>query len=234
MTAGRRHAGRRGRVPAAVVGVVLAASGSVLVTRALTGPDGPPRPAADPVVSAPASPRPDPPSSTAPALPGPTSSAPTHDFGPVLPESRPVSLDIPAIKVHETHLIDLAYEPDGSLEVPQHFDEAGWFSPGPTPGQLGPAVIAAHVDSKAGPAVFYRLGDLRKGDTVAVGRDDGTTAHFVVDRVEEYAKNHFPTSEVYGNTTDRAELRLITCGGDFDHRTGHYVDNVVVFAHLVG
>jgi sortase (surface protein transpeptidase) len=90
------------------------------------------------------------------------------------------------------------------------------------------------VDSKAGPAIFYRLGDLRRGDRIAVGREDGTTARCVVDRVEEYPKVEFPTTEVYGNSTSRAELRLITCGGDFDHRTGHYVDNVVVFAHLVG
>ncbi len=45
--------------------------------------------------------------------------------------------------------------------------------------------------------------------------------------------DHFPPTQlVYGNT-NHAALRLITCGGSFDFSTGHYVDNVVVFATLV-
>jgi sortase (surface protein transpeptidase) len=95
-------------------------------------------------------------------------------------------------------------------------------------------VIAGHVDSTHGPAVFYRLGRLRRGAQVRVLRADGRVARFTVDRVDRFAKDAFPTVQVYGNTTNRAELRLITCGGDFDRRTGHYVDNVVAFAHLVG
>jgi Sortase domain len=220
-----------------VVGVVLALGGTALATHMLTGPDTPPRPpadqailrarsGADPASSTPAR------SATGAATPGPAST-PGQDFGPVLPDARPISLDVPAIGLHTTRLVDLAYDDAGALEVPTDFASAGWFTPGPSPGQLGPAVIAGHVDSTAGPAVFYRLGDLRRGDAIRVRRDDGTTASFVVDRVEEYPKDRFPTGDVYGNTTDRAELRLITCGGDFDHRTGHYVDNVVVFAHLV-
>jgi sortase (surface protein transpeptidase) len=164
----------------------------------------------------------------------PSGTAPSaRDFGPVLGAAAPVSLDVPAIGVHADHLVELGYDDHGGLEVPKDFGDVGWFTPGPSPGQLGPAVIAGHVDSKAGPAVFYRLGDLRPGNRIAVGRDDGTTARFVVDRVQEYPKDEFPTAEVYGNSTSRAELRLITCGGDFNHRTGHYVDNIVVFAHLV-
>ena len=150
-----------------------------------------------------------------------------------LPRARPVSLSIPSIGVAETSLVDLAKEPDGTLEVPRDYGQAGWFSPGASPGQLGPAVIAGHVDSKSGPAVFYRLGELRPGATVAVGREDGSTARFVIDRVERYAKAEFPTLAVYGDTTHRSELRLITCGGAFDQATGHYVDNVVAYAHLV-
>jgi hypothetical protein len=221
-----------------VAGVVLALGGTTVVTHALTGLDTPPRPPADQAITAPARPGADPASSmptrsaTGSATPGPASTA-GQDFGPVLPDARPISLDVPAIGLHTSRLVDLAYDKAGRLEVPTDFARAGWFTPGPSPGQLGPAVIAGHVDSTAGPAVFYRLGDLRRGDAIRVGRDDGTTADFVVDRVEEYPKDRFPTSDVYGNTTDRAELRLITCGGDFDHRTGHYVDNIVVFAHLV-
>jgi hypothetical protein len=228
-------------VPAAVAGVVgavLALGGAALVAHGLTGSQGPPRPAAGPAATATAHPRAAPTSGTVAATSpanGVTATATpsARDFGPMLGAATPVSLDVPAIDVHADHLVDLAYDADGGLEVPKDFDDVGWFTPGPSPGQLGPAVIAGHVDSTAGSAVFYRLGELRRGNSITVGRDDGTTARFVVDAVHEYPKDQFPTAEVYGNTTSRAELRLLTCGGDFDHRTGHYVDNVVVFAHLV-
>ena len=159
---------------------------------------------------------------------------PDVDLGPVLPASRPLRLEIPSIDMSTGDLLALGTNTDGSLEVPKEFDRAGWWTPGPTPGQFGPAVIAGHVDSKRGPAVFYRLGQLRPGAEVRVQRADGRVARFTVDRVDRFAKDDFPTAQVYGNTTNRAELRLITCGGDFDRRTGHYVDNVVAFAHLVG
>ncbi|MBW8767444.1 MAG: class F sortase, partial [Geodermatophilales bacterium] len=90
-------------------------------------------------------------------------------------------------------------------------------------------VLAGHVDSTAGPAVFFRLGELAAGDEVVVGRSDGTTVRFTVTRVARYPKAAFPTAEVYGPTPD-AQLRLITCGGDFDRSRRSYADNVVVFA----
>jgi hypothetical protein len=152
------------------------------------------------------------------------------EFGPVLTGSPPVGLDIPRIGVRSTDMVDLAFQRDGSIEVPKDPDSPGWFSPGPSPGQVGPAVIAGHVDGKTGPAVFYRLGELRPGDRVTVDRQDGTTATFVIDRVETFEKDAFPTREVYGST-DRAELRLITCSGQYDDEEG-YLSNTVVFAHL--
>ena len=147
--------------------------------------------------------------------------------------SPPVGLRIPSIKVATTGLVDLGLDDKGELEAPKDFQQAGWYAAGPTPGEFGPSVIAAHVDSHLGPAVFYRLGALKKGAKVVVERKDGSTARFVVDRVERYPKAQFPTSEVYADTGGRAELRLITCGGDIDQRSGHYVDNVVAYAHLV-
>ena len=96
----------------------------------------------------------------------------------------------------------------------------------------GPAILGGHVDSHNGPAIFYRLGALRSGALVAVSRKDGSIATFSVDRVQRFPKDHFPTALVYGST-NRSELRLITCGGSFDQKSGHYVDNVVAFAHLV-
>lgn len=151
--------------------------------------------------------------------------------GPVLSRSRPVHLDIDSIDVHAS-LLELGLNADGSLEVPDKPLLAGWFTRSPTPGQVGPSVIAGHVDSdETGPAVFYRLGSLAPGDKVGVTRADGSRATFVVDGVREYPKTHFPTVPVYGNT-DRAELRLITCG-DWDVSRQEYDGNVVAFAHLI-
>ena len=143
----------------------------------------------------------------------------------------PVRLRIPEIGV-STPLVRLGRLPDGSIEVPHDWDRAGWYDRGPLPGQPGPAVILGHVDSKTGPAVFYRLRELRPGDTVRVGLADGRMLVFQVQRVERYPKDKFPTEAVYFPTLNR-ELRLITCGGDFDYARHSYVDNIVVYATLV-
>jgi len=142
----------------------------------------------------------------------------------------PVRLQIPAIDV-STPLVKLGRLPDGSLEVPKDWDTAGWYDKGPRPGQPGPAVILGHVDSKTGPAVFYQLRALRPGDTVRVGLADGRILVFRVQRVQRYPKDEFPTEAVYFPTLNR-ELRLITCGGDFDYARHSYVDNIVVYATL--
>ena len=241
-----QHGGRRGVVLAAAATVVLVLLAGILLTLGLRSSGPPQPPAAD---AAPASPAPTatvattpPPASPSPGArsvaPPPATASPSPrarpvDLGPILPSSPPVRLDIPSIGVHTSTFVDLGRGRDGSIEVPQNFAAAGFYTLGPTPGQFGPAVIAGHVDSHQGPAVFYRLGALKAGATVSVGRRDGTTARFVVDKVAAYPKAQFPTTEVYGNTTSRAELRLITCGGSFDDRSGHYIDNVVAFAHLV-
>jgi sortase (surface protein transpeptidase) len=146
--------------------------------------------------------------------------------------SPPVRLSVPAIGV-ETPLLRLGLEPDRSMEVPADFDRAGWFAGGPAPGQAGPAVIAGHVDSKTGPAVFYRLRELRAGDHLQVTRADGTRLRFAVDATRSFPKAGFPTEAVFG-PTPAAELRLVTCSGTFDRARGSYRDNLVVFARLAG
>jgi hypothetical protein len=143
----------------------------------------------------------------------------------------PVRLQIPAIDV-STPLVKLGRLPDGSLEVPKDWNTAGWYDKGPRPGQPGPAVILGHVDSKTGPAVFYQLRALRPGDTVRVGLADGRVLVFRVQRVQRYPKDEFPTEAVYFPTLNR-ELRLITCGGEFDYARHSYLDNIVVYATLV-
>ncbi|WP_211268631.1 sortase domain-containing protein [Actinoplanes subtropicus] len=116
----------------------------------------------------------------------------------------------------------------GALQPPKRYDRAGWYADGTVPGDTGPAVIAGHVDSKAGPAVFYRLRELVPGDKVEVLRGD-TLVTFTVTRAAWYPKNAFPTDAVYGPTPDR-QLRLITCGGVFNHALRSYRDNLVVYA----
>jgi sortase (surface protein transpeptidase) len=142
--------------------------------------------------------------------------------------AAPTSLTVPSIGV-QTSLAPLGVDASGALVPPAAFDQAGWFVQGPAPGEVGPAVLAGHVDSTAGPAVFFRLEELTAGDEVLVGRSDGTTVRFVVTRVARYPKAAFGTAEVYGPTPD-AQLRLITCGGAFDRSRRSYTDNTVVFA----
>jgi sortase (surface protein transpeptidase) len=145
--------------------------------------------------------------------------------------ATPQQVRIPAIGV-DSSLAPLRVDGAGVLVPPSDFAQAGWFSAGTVPGDVGPAVIAGHVDDRTGPAVFYRLEDLAAGDTVQVLRSDGRTVDFGVTRVATYPKDDFPTAEVYGPTTG-AELRLITCGGTFDTSRRSYRDNVVVYARQV-
>jgi LPXTG-site transpeptidase (sortase) family protein len=144
--------------------------------------------------------------------------------------ARPAALEIPAIGVRAP-VIRLGLNDDRTLEVPEDYSETGWWSGGYAPGQDGPAVIAGHVDSKDGPAVFYELDELGPGDEIRVARSDGSIVRFAVERIERHPKDGFPTRAVYGRTA-RPTLRLITCSGDFDESTGHYVDNTIVFASL--
>ena len=165
----------------------------------------------------------------------PTQDPPPEVTEATLVSSKPVTLDIPAIDVH-SDLQYLGLDEQGALETPApgpRYDDAAWYRHSPTPGSLGPAVLLGHVDSAAnGPSVFFRLGELRRGDRVSVTRADGSVAIFIVDEVRRYSKNDFPTEIVYSDI-DHAGLRILTCGGAFDDATGHYLDNIVVFASLL-
>jgi sortase (surface protein transpeptidase) len=143
----------------------------------------------------------------------------------------PVRIEIPRIGV-SSPLVRLGKAADGTVQVPP-FERAGWYEPGTRPGDPGSAVILGHVDNKSGPAVFYRLRELRRGDEVDVKRADGSVVRFVVQRTEQYPKKRFPTDKVYYPTLSPA-LRLVTCGGEFDRGWGHYLSNVIVFATAAG
>jgi hypothetical protein len=142
----------------------------------------------------------------------------------------PVRIEIGAIGV-SAPVIRLGLNPDGTLEVPTRFEDAGWWTGGARPGERGPAVIAGHVDSRSGPAVFFRLDHLRPRDPIVVVRRGGSRVRFLVQRVARYRKTAFPTAAVYGRTREPT-LRLITCSGAFDAASGHYVDNTVIYARL--
>ncbi|GAB3937784.1 hypothetical protein GCM10027614_16660 [Micromonospora vulcania] len=191
-----------------VVVALLGVTGLGLIAAGLTaGPARPPRPPAE----------------------APTRTNPAPDLAP-LPRAAPVRVQIPAIDVR-AEVVAVGADAAGVLEVPP-LDRptiAGWYRYGASPGETGNAVLVGHVDSPAGPAVFFDLGRLVPGQEIQVTRADATVTTFTVDGVRSYPKEHFPTALVYG-PADAAGLRLITCGGRFDAGTGNYVDNVVVFA----
>ncbi|WP_144710898.1 class F sortase [Curtobacterium pusillum] len=228
---GERLRARRGLVAGTVVAVVLVVGGVTGVAVAATnGPDRPsaagsPGTSSTPSASSSAS-------SSASAAAGRNSAGGFQD--PAVPAARsdatPVRVTIPAIGVSSS-LEDLHRGSAGELDPPKDWNSAGWFSDGIVPGEVGPAVIAGHVDSPTTAAVFFRLDELVPGDQIHVAMSDGTTRTFTVDRSERAAKSAFPTSDVYG-PAPTPELRLITCDGTFDTATGHYTDNLIVFAEL--
>jgi sortase (surface protein transpeptidase) len=143
----------------------------------------------------------------------------------------PISIAIPAIGVHAP-IVAVGLQADGAMQVPDP-DQVGWYRLGPRPGAPGPAVLIGHVDNRTGPAVFYRLRQLRPGDEIIIGQSDGTTSRFLVGRLEQHPKTALPTSRIW-TTATRPLLRLITCGGSFNHATGHYRDNLIVYASPTG
>lgn len=221
MTTARSATGHRrtGSTPGRrwFVAVALGVAASVL---ACCGPPAPQPSAVATVATSPVRPAPS-------ATPAPTAAATVAP----LAASAPVRLVVPAIGV-DSELMDLGLNADGTMEVPPGAQPAGWYTGAPTPGERGPAVIAGHVDWNGVHGVFHDLAALRVGDAVTVVRADDSVASFLVTDVREYPKDQFPTDAVYGDTAG-PELRLITCGGDFDRATGHYVDNVVVYAVMV-
>lgn len=168
--------------------------------------------------------------STAAAAATVTGVAPRTASAAPLQVSPPVHLTVASIGVN-TDLQRLKLAHDGSLQAPTKWDVAGWYADGIVPGQTGPAVIAGHIDSTNGPAVFYRLGNVVAGARISVTQQNGKVLSFVVDEVREYPKDRFPTKAVYG-PTPTPELRLISCTGEFDHSSHNYLDNLVVSAHL--
>ncbi|MET8848405.1 class F sortase [Amycolatopsis sp. NPDC004625] len=169
------------------------------------------------------------------STPEPPQAAPVPSSVPVTAPFkglRPTSVKIPKIGA-ESSLLAVAVKTDGSISVPSVHTpmQAAWYKLSPVPGDVGPAIVLGHVDGDKKPGIFYKLKDLAPGDEVDVDRSDGKKLKFVVDRVTQVPKDTFPRDAVYGNS-DKPELRLITCGGAFDHAEHSYKDNIVVYANL--
>ena len=179
----------------------------------------------------PAIPLPAAPGLVGPGLGGPS---PVAEVVPALaptgPRTTAVSIAIPRLDLSGP-LDELGVAEDGELLAPDDPARAGWYAGGVVPGDLGPAIVGGHVDSRRGPGVFFALRSLRRDDVVEITRSDGRIARFSVTRVQQVAKEQFPTAAVYGPTA-RSELRLITCGGAFDKAAHSYTDNIIVYPRL--
>ncbi|MGW4892579.1 class F sortase [Kitasatospora sp. NPDC004240] len=220
----RRPGSGPGRLTVGAVAVAVA-TGAWLVTDGAGGDGGPPQPPAPAGAAAPGAP------ATPPGALGAVPVRQPEPGPPPLPDSPATRVRIPAIKV-DAPVTALGLDQARHLATPpvDQRNLVGWYRDGAAPGGPGNAIAVGHADTRSGPAVFYRLGLLRRGHTVEVVRKDRRTAVYTVDAVQVFPKGSFPDTAVYGDTP-RPELRLITCGGAFDRRTG-YTSNTVVFAHL--
>lgn len=217
---GRRAHRRRWLIVATLAAAAVSVS-AVLVGGAVMQSRDDATPAAAPTASASATPD----GFSAGGLQDPT--APVADASD---DGAPTRVRIPKIGV-DSSLESLALGAGGELTAPVDFDLAGWYSGGVVPGEIGPAIIAGHVDSVTKPAVFARIGELSPGDEVIVTPASGAELTFTITGSTQSSKSNFPTDEVYRNVP-RPELRLITCAGDFDSSIGHYTDNLILFAAL--
>lgn len=225
MTSGRHSVSRR-RSPGkrrrslAVVGALVAVAGVVLIVRAVFGgPGSGALPAAALVI----------PANVGTAVPTP-SVVPT---AAPMAASAPLRIEIPVLHV-SAPVMRLGLNADGSVQVPPlaSHNLAGWYDGSVTPGQRGSPVILGHVDSSTGISVFFYIKNLRPGNEIKIVRADGSTATFAVDGVQKVEKSAFPTHTIYGNVS-YPSLRLITCAGPFDAAAGQYLDNIVVYSHLI-
>ena len=227
MSSGEYRRGYAGEAPQGIelrtiliVGLVMVAIGAFIVAHAVgAGSKLPPAAAQDIPATV---------GTSVPYAPNPANVAAP------LPPSSPMRIVIPAIKVNAP-VTRLDLNADGTVQVPplSNHNLAGWYDRSVMPGARGTSVILGHVDDYAGASVFFNIKNLRKGEAVYVIRADGETAVFSVDGVQKAVKANFPTSDVYGSVPYPA-LRLVTCGGPFDAKTGEYLDSIVVYAHLAG
>lgn len=227
------RSGRRSLVLNAVATLLVITGGVAAASAVMARPAPPPAPAATLVAPGAVAERAPGLSEPRSVAPRPTRAATRPVQRVVKPVAKPSRLSIPSLGLDEA-LTTVGLREDGTLEVPEGdaYDSPAWLRTGPRPGQIGPAVIEGHVDSYRGPSVFYGLGAMKPGQQVTVTTEDGAKVSFEVYDVKSYRKDDFPSAAVYG-IAPVPELRLITCGGEFDTRAKTYLSNTVVFARAV-
>ena len=149
---------------------------------------------------------------------------------PVEQAPPPVRLRIPSLEI-DTAVQWVGVDAEGRMDVPSNYTDVAWYERGPTPGTPGNAVIAGHLDSPTGPAIFYRLKDLQAGDEIITVTDTGQEYRFVVTTSEVYDADDAPLARIFGNAI-RPQLNLITCDGAFDRSIRQYDKRLVVFTEL--
>jgi LPXTG-site transpeptidase (sortase) family protein len=159
-----------------------------------------------------------------------TISATTTSTIAVHPITEPARLVIPALGVDD-QIVPVGMKDSVAMEIPP-LGLVGWYKLGAVPGGSGPSVLVSHVSWGGKKGVFYKLKDLKVGDQFTVCDASGDSALFQVDAAETILKADLPTEKIW-NKTDAAVIRLITCGGKYDAKSGHYLSNVIVYAHLL-
>lgn len=144
---------------------------------------------------------------------------------------RPVEVKIPTLEIEAT-IEDVGILENGQMGVPEDVNGVGWFEPGTNPGAIGNSVLAGHVDSRIGPAVFFELESLVAGDEVIIVSDTGEELTFIVKAKESYDRKEAPIEEIFG-ATDSRSLNLITCSGLFNREAGTHDERLVVYTELV-
>jgi sortase (surface protein transpeptidase) len=222
---GGSRARRRKRI-ALAASTALVLAGALVLWQVLSQPDKPPKPVA-------AGPTPPPPVKEKPARTKPVSNKPRVRLprskfadGPTIAQ-----VVVPSIGV-KAPLIRIGIDRDRTLQVPADVRKTGWWRGGAIPGKKGSAVIVGHVDSRSGPGVFKKLGEVSDGDRVTVVMKSGARVNFAVTGMRRVPKNKFPTDAVYEDTP-KPTIRLITCTGEFNNASGHYRDNLIVFGKKV-
>ena len=129
-------------------------------------------------------------------------------------------------------IVDVSVSPDGAMEIPEAFDQAGWYRHGPAPGAAaGAAVVAGHVDTTSDVAPLSQLKGLAAGTRVTVERHGAPALIYRVRSVELMAKDKFDGGSLFRRDGPH-QLKLVTCGGRWLDEKQDYSDNVIVTAEL--
>jgi len=139
----------------------------------------------------------------------------------------PLTLSADTIGVADAPIRPVGVDGDGYFDVPER-EEVGWYSFGPTPGEGGSSVLAAHISTDGKPGVFRDLRDLDTGHELSVTFDDGSTESFVVLGLVQYSKEVLPIEKLF-DRSGPPSMVLITCGGTFNPQLESYDDNIIVY-----